>query len=132
MEAGNGKEVSNPGAIEQFAEVSTESIAFPQQKRSIEASMSRGKPTVYESPDSGTKDIEEIVEISLRLIKGHQIHITSHITPEPYPLMGKILSVIECPRVVEVPYRSYPDSAGQGLPHWPLPLTISDVKEQIA
>jgi hypothetical protein len=47
-------------------------------------------------------------------------------------LIGKILSIIECPRVVEVSYRSDPDSADQLLPHWPLFLAISDVKEQVA
>jgi hypothetical protein len=132
MEARNGKEVPNPCVIEQLSEISTQSIAFPQQERAVKTSKIRGEPTVYESPNSGAAGIEEIVPISLRFIQGHQIHITSHITPEPDSLIGKILSIIECPRVVEVPYGSNSDSAGQHLPHWPLPLTIPDVKEQIA
>jgi len=118
--------------MEQFSEVSTQSITFPQQERSVKTSKIRGEPTVYESPDSSASDIEEIVPISLRFVQGHQIHVTGHITPKPDCLIGKMLSVIECPRVVEVPYRSDPNSGGQPLSYWPLFLTISDVKEQVA
>jgi hypothetical protein len=132
MEARNGKQVSNSCIIEQFSEISTQSIAFPQQDRSVKTGKIRGEPTVYESPDSSASDIEEIVPISLRFVQRHQIHITAHITPEPDCSIGKMLSVIECPRVVEVPYRSDANSTGQPLSYWPLFLTISDVKKEVA
>jgi len=124
--------VPNPCVIEKLSEITTQSIAFPQQERSVKTCKIRGEPTFYESSNSSSDGIEEIVPISLRFIQGHQILITSDITPEPDSLIGKILSIIECSRVVEVPYRSNPYSAGQHLPHWPLPLRISDVKEQVA
>jgi hypothetical protein len=132
MEAGNGKQVSNPGVIEQLSQVGTQSIAFSQQEGSVKTSKIRGKPMFYESSNFVTGGIEEIVAIPLRLVQGHQIHITSNITPEPDSFIGKILSIIESPWVVEVPYRSDPDSADDRLPHWPLPLTSSDVAEQVA
>jgi hypothetical protein len=132
MEAGNGKQVSNSCVIEQLPEISTQSIALPQQERSVKTSKVGGEPTVNEGPNSAAAGIEEIVPISLRFIQGHQIHVTSHITSKPDSLIGKKLSIIKCPRVVEVPYGSDPDSAGQHLPHWPSPLTLPDDKEQVA
>jgi hypothetical protein len=132
MEAGNGKQVSNSSFIEQFSEVTTQGIAFSQQERSIKTRKLLGEPTVDEVPNSSAGGMEEIIPVVLGFAQWHQIHITAHITPEPDSLIGKMLSVTESSWIVEVPYRSEPNSAGQPLSHWPLLLTISTVKEQIA
>jgi hypothetical protein len=124
--------VPNSGVEEQLPETNIDSIPFSQQQSSVKTGKVRRQPCIYELSTSPAYCVHHIPAGCLGPVHGYKVTVTSHIAPDPYLLIGKILSVIESAGVVEVPHRSNADTANQELSYCPVLFAVSNAEKYFA